>query len=183
MRGLKGVLVPLMILVAAFVFIAALTEPASAEEPAVVNSFFDEGKQFGTYNEYHYPSGNRMFYLPRRHEVKFDIHNGKFFQIRYWPHHYNTITGATEEADSDYKVYFYTPTGQLFAIRRIKFLDYGRYHSIPHNDRSSNYERLIIKIQNNTEYNKDFVFKVLDPVDPVQGTPIKGAQYRMILLD
>lgn len=179
MRRLKGVLITALVLCFTFLIFGAVW----AEEPVSTSSLVDEGQIFGAYNEYQYPSGNRMFYLPRRHEVKFDIHNGAYFMIRYWPTFYQTIPTSEELWSSDYKVFFYTPTGKLFGIRRIKNLDYDRYHSIPHNDRSPNYERLIVKVQNNTEYNKDFLLKVLDPVDPVKGTPIKGTKYRVILLD
>ena len=182
MRGFKNLLMPVLIFAFAFVMVTALSGIARAEEPVNVNSLVEE-RVYSTYNEYHYPSGNTMFYLPRRHEVKFDIHNGKFFQIGFVPHVYNTITTEKELGNVEYKVFFYTPVGKLFGIRKIRFLDYNRYHSVPHNDRSPNYERLIVKVQNNTEYNKDFMFKILDPVEPVRGTPIKGAKYRVILLD
>jgi len=153
---------------------------ARAEEPTAVNSIIED-KVYQTYNEYNYPAGNRMFYLPRWHEVKFDIHNGKFFQIKYFSHHTRDIPEFSEESAFDCKVYFYTPTGDLFAIRRLKTLDKNRFISIPHNDRSPNYERLIIRIENNTDYNKDILFKVIDPVEPVRGTPIKHANFHVIM--
>lgn len=158
---------------------AFLANAAFAETPARMSNIIEE-KVYQTYNEYQYPSGSRMFYLPRWHEVKFDIHNGKFFQIRTYPHYGGDVPDVKEEANFDCKVFFYTPTGQLFGIRRIKLLDKNRYHSIPHNDRSPNYERLIVKVQNNVDFNKDFAFKVLDPIDPVRGTPMKHATFRVI---
>jgi L-rhamnose mutarotase len=182
MKKTTGILTVALMFAAAFMMFVAMSGTAQAEEPTYVNSLYDD-KLYETYNEYHYPSGNRMFFLARRHEVKFDIHNGKFFQIGFWPSYHATVSGASEVQCSDYSVYFYTPTGKLFGIRRIKNLEYNRYHSIPHDDRSLNYDRLIVKVQNNTEYNKDFVFKVMDPVDAIKGTPIKGANFRVILLD
>jgi len=183
MRNIKGILMPTLVFVMALVLFAGMVSNAYAEEPTESSQLIDQGKVYQTYNEYHYPKGGRMFYLPRYHEVKFDIHNGKFFNLAYWPFRYMNITTYSELNAVNYKVFFYTPTGKLFGIRRISYLDYNRYHSIPHNDRSTNYERLIVKIQNETPYNKDFMVKILDPVDPVKGTPIKGAKYRIILLD
>lgn len=182
MRGFKSFLMLALVVVVAFIMITAMTAVARAEEPTDVNSVVED-RIYNTYNEYSYPTGNTMFYLPRRHEVKFDIHNGKFFQVFYLPQHNNTITTYKELSAVEYKVFFFTPVGKLFGIRKVSFLDYNRYHSIPHDDRSPNYERLIVKIQNNTEFNKNFCFKVLDPVEPVKGTPIKGTKYRVILLD
>lgn len=183
MKSVRSILMPTLIFVFAFVLVAGMMSTACAEEPTESTKIIDYGKFYQTYNEYHYPKGGRMFYLPRYHEVKFDVHNGKFFTLAYWPYRYLNITTPAELNNVNYKVFYYTPTGKLFGIRRIRYLDYNRYHSIPHNDRSPNYERLILRIQNNTPYNKDFMVKILDPVDPVKGTPIKGSKYRIILLD
>ncbi len=172
----KGLIALILLVAVAFL----MTGIARAEEPSSVGSVIEE-KVYQTYNEYVYPTGNRMFYLPRWHEVKFDCHNGKFFQLKYYSYHMRELPEINEEGTFDCKVYFYTPTGQLFGIRRVKDLDKNRYISIPHNDRSPNYERLIVRIENNTDLNKDFNFKVIDPVDPVMGTPMKRANFRVIM--
>jgi len=166
-----------VVILLATIFVAA--SATFAEEPENVNQLIED-RVYQVYNEYQYPSGSRMFYLPRWHEVKFDIHNGKFFEVKYFSHHHQDLPDVKEEESFDCNVYFYTPTGKLFGVRRIKMLDKNRYHSIPHDDRSPNYERLIVKVQNNTDFNKDFIFKVLDPVDAVKGTPIKNATFRVI---
>ena len=149
-----------------------------AEDPDHTNVLI-EVQPFNSYNEYHYPSGGRLFYLPRWHEVKFDVHNGKFFMIAHYPHHDRHLP-QDRELELDCKVFFYTPNGKLFGVRRIKNLDKNRYHSIPHNDRSPNYDRLIVKVQNNCDTNKDVKLRILDPIDPVRGTPMKHATFRVI---
>lgn len=151
---------------------------ARAEEPDHTNTLI-ESAPFNSYNEYRYPSGTRLFYLPRYHEVKFDIHNGKFFQIHHFPHT-DRYLPQNRELELDCKVFFYTPNGKLFGVRRVRNLDKNRYLSIPHNDRSPNFDRLIVKVQNNVDTNKDIKFMVLDPVESVRGTPIKHTNYRVI---
>lgn len=173
-----------LILLAGFValLILATAGGAYSEEPSETQRLLDE-KEINALNEYHYPAGNRTFYLPRYHEVKFDVHNGKYFLVRHIHYQGADISDIKELQDNHYTVYFYTPLGKLFAIRRINSLDLNRYHSIPHDARTPNYSRLIVKVQNNTDYNKDISFRVMETINPVKGTPIKGATYRMILLD
>lgn len=175
---MKGTIKTLLMVTVLVALVLMMAQVVRAEEPENTNALVEE-RVYQNYNEYQYPAGNRMFYLPRWHEVKFDIHNGKFFQIKSYPHHQKDLPGI-EELEFDATVYFYTPAGDLFGVRRIQKLDRNRYHSIPHSDRSPNYQRLIVKIQNNQDYNKDFLFKVLDPVDPVRGTPMKNANFRVI---
>ncbi len=174
MRGVKTLLVVMVL----FAMVFSLCAVARAEEPDHTNVLI-ETQPIETYNEYHYPSGGRLFYLPRYHEVKFDVHNGKFFMIRHFTHH-DRFVPIDRELEFDCKVFFYTPNGKLFGVRRVRGLDQNRYISIPHNERSTNYDRIIVKIQNVTDTNKDILFKVLDPVDPVVGTPIKHTTFRVI---
>ncbi len=175
MRGIAKVSLAVLML---FALVVMANGMAFAEEPDNVNVLIEE-QVHQTYKEYHYPQGNRMFYLPRWHEVKFDVHNGKFFLVKYLPHHNRYLESSAEE-DFKATVFFYSPMGELFGQRRITNLEKNRYHSVPHNDRSPHYERLIVKIQNNQNFNKDFKFYVLDPVDPVMGTPMKNATFRVI---
>jgi hypothetical protein len=176
---MKGIIKVSLVLAVLVSMMFVMTQVARAEEPARVNSVIGE-RIYQTYAEYHYPTGGRMFYLPRFHEVKFDVHNGKFFEVFYVPHYGGGIPQEHEEKTFDLRVSFYTPDGELFAVRRLGALDKNRFTTIPHNECSPVYDRLIVKLENRTNSNKDVMFKVLDPVNPVLGTPIKNANFRVL---
>jgi hypothetical protein len=176
MKGVMKVTVAVIMLVAMMFVMTSVTR---AEEPASVNSVIDDRIQ-QTYAEYQYPTGGRMFNMPRWHEVRFDVHNGKFFQIYHLPFYGEGTPLEQEEKYFSMRVSFYTPDGQLFAVRDLRWLDKNRYISIPHNPCSPLVDRLIVNIQNRTNFNKDISFRVLDPVNPVLGTPMVDGRYRVL---
>jgi hypothetical protein len=176
---MKGIFKASLVVAVLVSMLLIMTSVARAEEPARVNSLIED-RIVQTYAEYHYPAGGRMFYLPRQHEVKFDVHNGKFFEVGYLPHYGGGVPMEVEEKNFNLRVSFYTPDGVLFGVSTLGALDKNRFMSIPHNECSPLYDRLIVKVQNRTRHNKDVMFKVLDPVNPVLGTPIKNGRFRTL---
>ena len=165
-------------LILVFVALGLLLQalPVRAEEPSDVFSVYSD-RELSKYDIYSYPTGIKQFYLPRNHEVKFDIHNGKFFKIEYW----TFIHVVTRETDLDLNVDFYEPTGKFIATVRIFELTQNKAISIPHNANSVNYDRLVVIVKNRSNsQNKDFKFVVMDPVDPVKGVPIRKVNFKQL---
>lgn len=170
-----GLILAIMLLLAGLAIFP--TDQAKAEENLGEHSFVTEigGYKYGTYL---YPNLNQAFWLPNNFETRFDIHNGKFFKIEYleWigPERSLVTPGIRQEPlrciDLKMTLEFFNPRGERIAPP----WDYVRpnwWHAIPHGQTSLEYDRLQVRLRNHSLASRDLRFVVLDPVDPVKGTP------------
>lgn len=174
-----------MVLAAALVTlgvsIVAIGLPARAEENLGDHDVITELGHY-KYTTFLYPNLSQAFYLPPKYETRFDIHNGKFWKVEYYEwigeERSPLLTGIRQEPNRDvhlrFDLAFYTPRGEL--IQRLNLFRPNWWYSLPHNKVSLEYDRLQVRIRNHTVGNRDFRFVVLDPVDPVKGTPIPPAR-------
>lgn len=151
--------------------------PAGAEENLGEHNVVTD---YGNYKyvTYLYPNLNQAFYLPKDYEVRFDVHNCKFYKLEYYEHvgdsrdeiKYGIEAQAPLYVTLNFDISFYTPRGEL--IQTHKQIMPNWWFCVPHNSTSLEYDRMQIRIRNHTKYVRDFRFIVMDPVDPVKGTPI-----------
>lgn len=154
-----------------------MRSPAHAEENLGEHNIITDIGNY-KYVTYLYPNLNQAFYLPKQYETRFDIHNSKFWKIEYYEVYGEGRSYMVPAIDMNspqyvtlrFDVSFYTPRGEL--IHTYNQLRPNWWYAVPHNTTSLEYDRLQVRIRNRTRESRDFRFLVLDPVDPVKGTPI-----------
>lgn len=146
--------------------------------------------EFGPYRYkiYNYPSKTNAFLMYPQSYVTFDMVNGNFWQIEsprwFYDDQLMGSSGLTFVAGSYYPlaqrpdklaVTFYTPD--------MKQL--GRYdgpvraeHYLPVPRDGNDYERIICKIECESEWHWDIKMRVWDSVDPVMAEPMSNPIYR-----
>lgn len=176
-------LASLMLLSALMTGLLVGAQPARAEDDlGTVNKITEWGPY--RYKLYEYPSRTTSFFVYPESYVTFDIHNAKYWMVEsarfdYSPTSYDgweTLFGMGYRTLRPEKlhIYFYTPDMKL--LGELHNFRCGVSYSIPRD--GNDYERIVVKIECDSDQNWDLKMLVWDPVDPVIAEPIPQDTFR-----
>ncbi len=173
----------LMVMVAAVVVGLA---PVSAEDLIGTRSDVTELGPY-RYKVYQYPSHVTSFFFYPQSYVTFDAVNGKYWSVESHRFRYEMIprlgsydvfptlsTGYRPLRPEQLAVHFYTPDMKLLGSFPEVYAN--RRYSIPRD--GNDYERIVVRMESDSEMNWDLKMRIWDPVDPVMAEPQPRQVYK-----
>jgi len=158
----------------AIAVIIMVSLPARAEEDMGENAVVTDMRGVNRYHWWFYPTSHAFFALPNNYETRFDVHNGLFWELFYreFKSDYRAMSGDLDVVHMQIDVSFYTPRGEF--IGKYDRIEPNYLYSIPHNKKSFEFDRLQVKVENHSRFNREVRFVVVDGADEIKGTPIPG---------